>query len=71
MSGFSTLSRCVYQTSSGASAFDRLIGHQCERTARWSVTTPTGETLRICTQHLRKLERYWGDDRLAVAPLPY
>lgn len=40
--------------------------HRCTRTARWSVTTPEGETLRVCTQHKKELESYWYGRDLVV-----
>lgn len=34
-------------------------GHRCARLARWSVQVPTGETLRLCTQHKNQLVKQW------------
>lgn len=41
-------------------------GHRCTRAARWTVTTPTGESLNVCTAHRTQIERLWYGQPIAV-----
>lgn len=46
--------------ASTASGRDFTATRTCSRDAAWTVTTPDGESLSLCTQHARQLDAYWG-----------